>query len=377
MYRALSLQRIAPYPKVWKVSLLHHWKNCHLPKLWQCHGFDIHTDRPHISPPSACYGCPKWVMSLLPVSSLLYVILSIIKCGHGEVISSHTLLAMSLPWRHNERDGVSNHQPHDCLLNRLFRRRSKKTSKLRVTGLCDGNSPVTGEFPAQRTSNAENVSIWWRHHDNLSILGLKLVCVNKICFRTSATTLLINWHDYLGPFFHQLNSYFLDIQATLSRSDPGVRQGAKTSPDAFSFIHLHTEVGTKWLTLCRRRFQVHFIKHAWWRHQTEIFSALLAICVGNSPVPVNSPHKGQWRGALMFSLICTWINGWVNNREAGDLGRHSANYDVIVMAYRGTVIKPTMFEKGGEGNLMIFFPADCYLKWPCSERLAFCSEFKV
>ena len=48
---------------------------------------------------------------------------------------------MSLQWRHNGRDGVSNHQPHDCLLNRLFRRRSKKTSKLRVTGLCAGNSP--------------------------------------------------------------------------------------------------------------------------------------------------------------------------------------------------------------------------------------------
>ena len=65
----------------------------------------------------------------------------------------------SLQWRHNGRDGVSNHQPHDCLLNRLFRRRSKKTSKLRVTGLCAGNSPVTGEFPAQIASNAENVSI--------------------------------------------------------------------------------------------------------------------------------------------------------------------------------------------------------------------------
>ena len=47
--------------------------------------------------------------------------------------------------------------------------------------------------------------------------------------------------------------------------------------------------------------------------------------------PVNSPHKGQWRGALMFSLICVWINGWVNNREVGDLRSHRANYDVIVM----------------------------------------------
>ena len=57
-----------------------------------------------------------------------------------------------------------NPQPHDCLLNRLFRRRSKKTSKLRVTGLCAGNSPGAGEFTAQMASYAENVSIWWRHH---------------------------------------------------------------------------------------------------------------------------------------------------------------------------------------------------------------------
>ena len=54
-----------------------------------------------------------------------------------------------------------------CLLNRLFRRRSKETSKLRVIGLCEGNSVVTGEFPTQRTSNAENVSIWWRRQGKL------------------------------------------------------------------------------------------------------------------------------------------------------------------------------------------------------------------
>ena len=47
--------------------------------------------------------------------------------------------------------------------------------------------------------------------------------------------------------------------------------------------------------------------------------------------PVNSPHKGRWRGALMFSLICVWINGWVNNREAGDLRRYCAHYNVIVI----------------------------------------------
>ena len=61
----------------------------------------------------------------------------------------------------------------------------------------------------------------------------------------------------------------------------------------------------------------------------ETFYALQAICAGNSPV--NFPHKGQWRGDLMFSLICVWINGCVNNREDGDLRRYRAHYDVIVM----------------------------------------------
>ena len=51
--------------------------------------------------------------------------------------------------------------------------------------------------------------------------------------------------------------------------------------------------------------------------------------------PVNSPHKGQWRGAFMFSLICVWINHWVNNREAGDLRRYRAHFVVIVMKRRG------------------------------------------
>ena len=93
---------------------------------------------------------------------------------------------VSLPWRRNGRDSVSNHQPHDCLLNRLFRRRSKKTSKLRVTGLCAGNSPGTGEFPAQMASYAENVSIWWRHHGD-AVLHLKdtLATDLEVAFKAS------------------------------------------------------------------------------------------------------------------------------------------------------------------------------------------------
>ena len=73
------------------------------------------------------------------------------------------------------------------------------------------------------------------------------------------------------------------------------------------------------------------IDASWWRHQMETFSALLAILRGIPRSPVNSPHKGQWRGALMFSLICAHIYGWVNNREAGDLRRFRAHYEVSVM----------------------------------------------
>ena len=82
--------------------------------------------------------------------------------------SSYTISYITLQWRHNGRDSVSNHQPHHSLLNGLFRRKSKKTSTLRVTGLCAGNSPETGEFPAQMASNAENVFILCRYHEILN-----------------------------------------------------------------------------------------------------------------------------------------------------------------------------------------------------------------
>ena len=73
--------------------------------------------------------------------------------------------AVSLRWRHNSRDGPSDHQCLGCLLSRLFRRRSRKTTKFRATGLCEGNPPVTDGFRSQRASNVENVSMWWRPHD--------------------------------------------------------------------------------------------------------------------------------------------------------------------------------------------------------------------
>ena len=64
-----------------------------------------------------------------------------------------------------------------------------------------------------------------------------------------------------------------------------------------------------------------------WKH----FSHCWPFAQGIHRSPVNFPHKGQWRGSLMLSLICVWTNGWVNNREAGDLRRYLAHYDVIVI----------------------------------------------
>ena len=74
-----------------------------------------------------------------------------------------------------------------------------------------------------------------------------------------------------------------------------------------------------------------------------IFRVTGHLC-GNSPVTGEFPaHKGQWHVALMFSLISAWINCWVNNREAGDLRRYCAHYDVTVMCHHNCIVQLTMF----------------------------------
>ena len=73
-------------------------------------------------------------------------------------------------------------------------------------------------------------------------------------------------------------------------------------------------------------------RSAWWRHpKYKKNPCYWPLVWGIHRWPVNSPHKGRWREALMFSLICPWIKGWINNREAGDLRRHRDPYNVIVM----------------------------------------------
>ena len=121
--------------------------------MWYCTEHDSNT------------GFPWWRHQMETFSTLLAIC-----AGNspfpGEFPTQRPVTrSFDITLTHNDHGGVSNHQSHGCLLNRLFRSRSKKTSKLRVTCLCAGNSPGTGEFPAQKASYAENVSIWWRHHD--------------------------------------------------------------------------------------------------------------------------------------------------------------------------------------------------------------------
>ena len=140
---------------------------------------------------------------------------------HNGIDVTETYNTTSFRWRHDGRDSVSNHQPHDCLLNCLFRRWSKKTSKLRVTGLCAGNSLGTGEF-----DDVIMVYAWWCH--DMVTLSASLVLYVGIHRRLFVTFV---WrHCDPAPIWHQ------DICS--SRWDAGLPVTI-TSASAL-FLHFYT-----------------------------------------------------------------------------------------------------------------------------------------
>ena len=118
----------------------------------------------------------------------------------------------SLQWRYNVSDDVSNHQPHDCLLNRVFRSRSKKTSKLRVTGLCEGNSPVTGEFPSQWDSKVEmfpfdDVIMWGSCLPFIKLIYILKWCLTIWVSQKAVKMLWLVWRVYFYFFVHYPSHY--------------------------------------------------------------------------------------------------------------------------------------------------------------------------
>ena len=135
-----------------------------------------------------------------------------------------------------------------------------------------------------------------------------------------------------GQSFH----WFCQCQIDESTNDVLV-PSIKTVRDhigfqTYSFLLIHIDVfqistNRRVAELCKSRMKDKI--RTWRRHQMKTFSALLGLCAGNSPV--NSTHKGAWRGALMVCLTCAWLNGWINSREAGDSRRHRAHYGVTVM----------------------------------------------
>ena len=91
----------------------------------------------------------------------------------------------------------------DCLPNHLFRHRSKKTSMLHITGLCEGNSPLTGEFTAPRANNAEHVSIWWRHHAACTVISLKeCLVVYHLLVSWTAVNLYMSYVNLMQTFMN-------------------------------------------------------------------------------------------------------------------------------------------------------------------------------
>ena len=148
--------------------------------------------------------------------------------------------------------------------------------------------------------NSENQKTWLLDCPYIGPVMRKVfpchdVIMTKLCIYSMANTLHLP-----RPYHSKLDSF------------PSLPLGSRNCPD-----HLFTKIDVDWS-------HDDVIK---WKH----FPRSWPFVRGIHRPPVNSPHKGQWRGALMFSLICVWINGWVNNREAGDLRRHRGHYDVIVM----------------------------------------------
>ena len=184
-------------------------------------------------------------------------------------IGVHNHYRETLQWRRNEWHDVSNHPCLDCLLKCLLRCISKKTSKLCVTCLCEGNPPVSGGFPSQRASDAENVSFWWCHHDLPTKKSSVWLSGKKYTICTDWLELKPLWQ--LGFYVHCKNS--------------DNTKGANN----LSLNSQHYEAKTKWPTFYRQ----HFIRHPLeWKSVYFDWDLNLVITVSADVLGPNGARKG-------------------------------------------------------------------------------------
>ena len=151
----------------------------------------------------------------------------------------------------------------------------------------------------------------------------------------------------------------LELQPHLPEAN-GLTQwfnGKETKPHRYIEVHL---MCTDWSITADFRLP-------WWRHQMETFSTSLVFVRGIHRSSANSPHKSQWRGALVFSLICAWINGCANNREAGDLRRHRDHYDVTVMPSKHQAIRNCHTDLTVTSVTSLIIPVQPLTHWPLGD----------
>ena len=211
----------------------------------------------------------------------------------------------------HDRHGVPVHEPRLEFVGVNIR---ETTSKVRITNFFWSEPAVTGGFPTQRASNAKGVY----HNVIVNVTKSIITLTRRICqwhwkpTLTRRSCRLVEKYEHFPSYTLHTPVRFLEYCAALwpvhglTRLIPGA-----SVLEPIYFVH-------------DPAFPDDVIK---WKH----FPRYWPFVWGIHRSPVNSPHKGQWRGDLIFSLICTWINGWVNNGEAGDLRRHRAHCDVTVI----------------------------------------------
>ena len=233
----------------------------------------------------------------------------------------------ALHWRHNESDGVSNHQPHDCLLNGLFRRRSKKTPKLRVTGRWPVNSPHKGPvtrkiFPLDDVIIGVISGILQRW-DTVTLLHF--VQRNVLPVATLITARYI-WHQFHCDLMSCTSTHKLRVLLECLHHRANWRTGhaeciIQREFSISSSVYWNSGIFV-WITLISQQ-------QLW-----QIACGFMMTSSNGNIFRVTGHLSGEFtghRGALMIYFICVWINNRVSIREAGDLRRYRTHYDVIVM----------------------------------------------